>query len=264
MLAGGLADRTRTERARVVAQAARATGQHPVAFTPDALMHWLAGIGTNSTRLTYFRALQAWHRWLMETGRRSTDPMVKLPKPREPKRVPHPVATGALERVLASGIRRRTQAMILLACYAGLRVHEIAVVRGEDVDLDGHRLRVHGKGGTVRWLPLCPVLEEVASWFGPTGWWFPSTRHPGRPMRRDTASSTISRALTRAGVAGSAHSIRHWFGTEALAAGGNLRVVQELLRHGSVATTQMYTQVSADQMMATVLRLPDVTGRGPR
>ena len=264
MLAAGLAERTRAERRRIVLQAARATGERPGEFTADALLCWLAAIPSNSTRLTYFRALQALHRWLCGTGRRTEDPTAQLPKPREPKRVPHPIATGALERLLTSGIRRRTQGMVLLAAYAGLRVHEIARVRGEDVDLDGARLRVHGKGGTVRWLPMCPILVDVAAWFPRSGWWFPSSKHPGRPIRRDTASSTISRALGRAGIPGSAHSIRHWFGTEALNAGGNLRVTQELLRHGSVATTQLYTLVTDGQMMAVVLRLPDVTGRGGR
>lgn len=264
MTAGSLAERTRTERRRLVVQVARSTGLHPAEFTPAALLRWFAEIENPSTRLTYYRALQAWHRWLMAAGHRAEDPTAGLPKPREPKREPRPVATGALERLLRSGIRRKTQAMVLLMCYAGLRVHEVAKIRGEDVDRDARQLRVKGKGGKVRWQPLCPVLEELAASFPARGYWFPSPKHPGRPLRRETVSSTVSRAMARAGIPGTPHAIRHWHGTAALAAGANLRVVQELLGHERVATTQLYTQVDREQMMAAVLRLPDVRAGGAR
>jgi integrase/recombinase XerD len=258
-LARGLADRTRSERARIITQAAKATGQHPAEFTVDALLRWQAGHSTSSTRLTYYRALEAWHAWLLATGHRIDNPMVGLPKPREPRRRPRPAATSGIERLLASGIRRRTKVMVLLDCYAGLRVSEIAKVRGEDVDHDTRTLRVDGKGGVVRWVPMHPTLYAYALTMPKRGWWFPSHRYPDRPIRRDTASTTISRAMQRAGVTGTAHSLRHWLGTESLAAGANLRVTQELLGHGNVATTQLYTLVRQDELMAAVERLPDVT-----
>lgn len=260
MHVGGLAERTRTERLRIVRQAARHTNEHAQALTQEKLLLWLGEIPTSSSRLTYYRALQAWHRWLLDAGHRIDDPTVRLPKPREPKRKPHPVSTVALERLLTSGIRRRTQAMVLLKCYSGLRVHEVAKVCGEDIDLDGGCIRVAGKGATVRWLPLHPVVRQLAADFPASGWWFPSYKYPDRPMRRDTASSTISRAMKRAGIHGTAHSIRHWHGTEVLAAGANLRVTQELMRHGSVASTQLYTEVTMDQMRAAVERLPVLGG----
>lgn len=260
MLAAGLADRTRTERRRIVEQVTTANGQHPADFTSPALLAWLASIPGASSRLTYYRALQAWHRYLTECGLRSGDPMAGLPKPREPKRVARPLPTAALDRLLASGIRRKTRAMVLLASYGGLRVHEIAKVRGEDVDWDGATLRVQGKGAKVRWQPLPPALLAVAASFPAEGWWFPSARHPGRPIRRDTVSTTISRAMGRAGIMGTAHQARHWLGTESLAAGTDLRVVQELLGHERIATTQLYTLVSAEQKRAAVLKLPTLGG----
>lgn len=256
MLVGGLSERTRSERLRIVRNVARDTGVRPDEFTSADLLTWLGMIRGDSSRLTYFRALQAWHRWLVRLDVRTDDPTTTVPRPREPKRRPHPVATQGIERLLTSGIRRRTQAMVLLKCYSGLRVSEVARVRGEDVDLDGRRIRVLGKGGAVRWLPLHPALELLAGTFPREGWWFPSTKHPGRPMRRDTASSTISRAMKRAGVSGTAHGLRHWYGTESLGATGNLRVTQELLRHENVATTQIYTEVTLEQMRDALLRLP--------
>lgn len=254
--AAGLAERTRSERHRIVLQAAAAVDASPLEFTPQQLLRWLASIEGRSSRLTYFRALQAWHRYLLDAGLREDDPTAKLPKPREPKRQPRPLATGALERLLASGIRRRTRAMILLAALGGLRVHEIAKVRGEDVDWDACLLRVDGKGGKVRWQPLPPLLMEVAATFPRSGWWFPSTKDRTQPMRRESVSAVISRAMVRAGVVGTAHQARHWLGTEALASGTDIRIVQELLGHERLATTQLYTLVSAEQKHAAVLRLP--------
>jgi integrase/recombinase XerD len=259
MVAGNLRPATRTERLRIVRQFSRDTGQHPGVFTRDALLYAsIAGDRSESTRLSYYRALRAWHRWLLDTERREDDPTEGLPRPREPKRQPRPTATQDLERLLCSGIRWRTRAMVLLAALAGCRASEIAAVRGEDVDLTARLLRIRGKGGKDRTVPMNGLLVELGASMPARGWWFPAADGAG-PIHSKTVSSTVSRAMARARVSGTCHSLRHWFGTSSLDTGGTIREVQELLGHGSVATTQLYTAVNASGLHAVVDRLPDLS-----
>jgi integrase/recombinase XerD len=247
MRAEGLASRTITERTRIVRAAAATIGREPDRFTTDDLLNYLAALPSASTRQAYFSALRAWHRWLCAAGHRVDDPMAGLPRPRAPRRQPHPVATAHIERLLASGIRRRTRTALLLCAYQGLRVHEAAKIRGEDVDLIAHTLRVVGKGG---------VVAAEAEHYPRRGYWFPSYARPSRPVCSTSLSAVISRAMQRAGVPGTAHSLRHWFGTELLRGGADARTVQTLMRHASLATTALYTLVNSDQQRAALHLLP--------
>jgi integrase/recombinase XerD len=261
MRAAGNAERTHRERRRIIEAVARRTGQEPAQFTADALAGFLAASPSPGTRSTYWGALRAWFVWLVEIEELRTDnPMRRLRRPREPRRRPRPVTDDQLRRLLASGIRSRTRTWILLASRQGLRVHEIAKMRGEDVDLEAGTLRVVGKGGVDALLPLHPLIAAEAARYPATGWWFPSYEGYGRAGEHvvsPTGSITISRAMRRAGVPCTAHQLRHSFGTNVLrTAGGNLRVAQELLRHASVATTALYTQVDDAERRAAILALP--------
>lgn len=261
MRAEGLAERTVREWPRIVRRAAHVCGADPAALTADQLIDYLADLPTASTRQTYFGAIRAWHRWLVARGIRADDPTEDLRRPRVPRREAHPVATRHLEMVLASGIRRRTRTALLLCAYQGLRVHEAAKVRGEDVDLAGGRFRVVGKGGVDVWRPLHPLIAAEAAHYPRRGWWFPSHTRPGQPIRRDSLSAALSRAMARVDVPGTAHSLRHWLATELLRAGVNARTVQELMRHASLATLQIYTLVDIDQQRAALHLLPIPTKR---
>jgi site-specific recombinase XerD len=256
MRAEGLSKRTVTDWPAIVRRAARFAGADPSAFTTDKVVDYLADLPSAGTRQTYFTALRAWHYWLIDEGVRDDDPMARLRRPRAPRGEPHPVATGHLEVLLGSNVRRRTRTAVLLAACQGLRVHEVVKVRGEDVDLIGGRLRTVGKGGVDRWKPLHPLVAAEARDYPRRGYWFPSHVHHGRPIRSDSLSAVISRAMKRVDVPGTAHSLRHWYGTELVRGGANLRTVQKLMRHASVATTQIYTLVDDDQQRAAVLRLP--------
>lgn len=261
MRAEGLAERTVREWPRVVRRAAYLCATDPTAMTADQIIDYLAELPTASTRQTYFGALRAWHRWLVAHGIRADDPIADLRRPRVPRREAHPVATGHIEAVLASGIRRRTRTALLLCAVQGLRVHEAAKVRGEDVDLVGHRFRVVGKGGVDVWRPLHPLIAAEAKRYPRRGYWFPSHTRPGRPIRRESLSATLSRAMARVDVPGTAHSLRHWLATELLRAGVNARTVQELMRHASLSTLQIYTLVDLDQQRAALHLLPLPTER---
>lgn len=256
MRAEGLAERTVHDRPAIVRRAALAAGATPAAMTTDQLVEYLAWLPSASTRQTYFSALRSWHLWLVARGIRPDDPTVDVRRPRAPRRRPRPVATGHVERVLNSGIRGRTRTCVLLCSYQGLRVHEAAKIRGEDIDLVSNTLRVVGKGGVDEVLPLHHLVAVEAKRYPVRGYWFPSHTRPGRPIHSTSLSAAISRAMHRAGVPGSAHSLRHWHATELVRSGVNARVVQTLMRHSSLATTALYIEVDADQQRAALALLP--------
>lgn len=265
MQAKGLAERTWRERAQIVARVAQAATVSPEDLTNRQIMTFLArsGIGP-STRANYHVALTAWFKWLVEQDHRTDNPMIKIPRPRVPRRRPRPMATEHLEQLLATRMHRRTRMMILLATFQGLRVSEIAKIRGEHVDLTGHRLYVRGKGGVDEWLPLHPRVAEEAAGYPRKGYWF--TTHTGNsqgvrgPILARSVSTIISNAAARAGAMGTAHNIRHWYGTELNRAGVPILTLRSLMRHASAATTQIYAEIDEDQRSEGIGRLPDVGG----
>lgn len=263
MRASNLSERTIGAWRAIVERAARAAGVTPVDLSTSGIAHHLAGFPNGNTRRTYYTGCAAWSRWLVARGHREDNPASDLRKPRLPRGVPHPISTAAFDRLLASPLRPRVRVMVLLAGYQGLRVNEISRMRGEDVDLDQLVLRVHGKGGVVAELPLHPEIEAAAATMPLTGWWFISCQTPGQPIVGRTVTTHISTAMRRAGVRGVPHSLRHWYATTLLREGTDIRTVQALMRHASLATTQIYLEVTDEARRAAVLRLPMFGGGHP-
>lgn len=263
MQAEGLSERTWTDWPAIVRRAAKHTGQHPGGFTTAALTGYLASHRNANTKATYYRGLAAFHAWLVRSGHRDDDPMATIRPPRVPRGVPHPVTTAGLERLLSIPLHRRTRSMVLLGAYQGLRVHEIARVRAEDLDHDEHTLRVLGKGSVEALLPLHPMVAAAAVGMPRRGWWFPAYADKRRPIHAASVSLTISQAMDRAGVPGSAHALRHWYATHLLRNGADAVTVQQLMRHASLATVAIYTQVDFAQMRAASDRLPRPAGEEP-
>lgn len=257
MLAQGLARRTVNERVREVEAMARALGD-PATIDPDVLVDWLAGQRARlapSSLATYDSYLRSWFGWLVEHGHRADNPLGKQRRPKTPRGQARPVTAGHLHKLLAVRMWPRTRVMILLAAFQGLRVHEIAKLRGVDVDLVGGYLYVVGKGGVAVPLPLHQRIAEVAPRM-PRGeaWWFPRPDGAG-PVRSDSVSTVISRAMARAGVKGTAHQLRHWYGTALVESGTDLRTTQTLLRHASLATTERYVRVDEQRRVEAIGRL---------
>lgn len=230
----------------------------PLDLTTLQIVAWLAGCDKPWTRRTYAVTARAWHRWLLEQGLRDDDPSSPIPLPPMPKGAPRPAATQVLDEVLGQA-PRRVRAYIELAAYEGLRVHEIAKVRGEDFieDRDGHWLYVTGKGGRQWAVPVHGAVARLRRGYPDKGWWFPSP-DPDSPtghVRAESVSQTVSRAFTRCGHHVTAHQLRHWFGTHTLRASRDLRVTQELMRHESIASTQLYTRVSGAAKTEAIRRL---------
>ncbi|MCL1871939.1 MAG: tyrosine-type recombinase/integrase [Promicromonosporaceae bacterium] len=204
--------------------------------------------------------MQAFFRFLLEEGIRQDDPSARLKPIKVPRTRPRPFTAAQIEAMLASGCYRKTRVMILLGFFHGLRAHEIAKFHADDIDLDRDVLRVDGKGGVVRYIPIHPLLRAEAAFMPTEGYWFPSDNDEGH-VRWDTVSALIRRAKRRAGIRDprlTGHSTRHGFATQLLRTGADLRTVQELLGHASLATTQIYTEVDEDMMAAAVAALPSI------
>jgi integrase/recombinase XerD len=256
-------DLTITERARVVALFAHETGCSAARAQAIDIIRWLGGHTewSQATAATYHSYMRSWFTWLTIMDHRADNPMVKLGSPRYPDRVPRPVSDDGLIRLLLAPVHHRTRVMIMLAALAGLRVHEVAKVRGEDVDLSRPALHVEGKNRRQAWLPLHPLLAEAALTMAPKGWWFPANkRRPGQHVHSKSVSDIVGNAMRRADVRGTPHSLRHWYGTTLLDDGADLRTVQELLRHRSLATTQIYTKVSDERRHQAINRLDPFRG----
>jgi len=216
--------------------------------SPSDIIAYTTREGINrSSRATYHATIRAYHAWLLRTGQRPDDPTVLTPVPKRPRGIPRPVADAKLAALLLAANRRRTRMMILLAAFCGLRVHEIAKIRGEDFDLEAGVLFVTGKGDKTAVIPLHECIVALAAKFPASGWWFPSYSMPGEPIRSRSVSKAIHQTMLRAGVNGKPHHLRHWYGTSLVRNGADLRTVQELMRHESLATTQIYTLVSDAQ-----------------
>ena len=264
MKAAGLSRRTITDRTQLLARVSRQTRKPPEASTGAELTRFLAAPVSPGTRQTYHSTLKSWHRWLVVQGHRQDDPTLLIPAPRVPRRHPRPVMDEHLTVLLNTRMKARTRALILLCAYQGLRIGEACTVRGEHVDVIGGRLRVLGKGGTDEVIPLHPAVAELAASYPRSGWWFPAygpnVDRPdgGGPILPRSASTIVSNVMRRAGVPGTAHSLRHWTATAMLRGGADARVVQTVLRHANLATTALYLQVDADQQRAAIGALPAV------
>jgi integrase/recombinase XerD len=260
MQAQSWSERTIRERIGLIRRVA--SGRSPAALSVEDVVQFLGTVTVSaSSRKKYDADLRAWFRWCLESGLRDDDPMMRVPKPKAPRSEVVPIRTEHVRMLLASRMHRRTRSMILLAAYQGLRVHEVAKIRGLDIDVIGQTLTVVGKGGVTAHLPLHPKIAAESQHCGP-GWWF--TQHvpnyrsaSGGHVLGNSVSRIVGDAMRRAGIPGTAHSLRHWYGTELLRAGVDIRVIQQLLRHSSLATTETYLHVDSDQRQVAILRLPD-------
>lgn len=216
-----------------------------------------AGISAG-TRVTERNALIAFFTFCHAEGLRADDPTLRLDRIRAPRGTPRPFTFDQIERMLTSGAYFRTRAMILLGYYQGFRVSQIARVRGDDIDTLSATIRTLSKGGKPGTLPLHPVIAQLAKAMPPE-WWFPARKGGDKPIRPSSVTDLITKAKKRAGITDprlTPHSLRHSFGTDLVEAGVDVRVVQTLMMHESLSTTQIYTQVSEQRRRDGLHALP--------
>lgn len=261
-LAAGHSDRTIQGRTYTILRLSSSVS--PLTATPDDLIDWLAGLTgrdgqpmKRSSKATYRAQVRSFYTWLHDTGRRDDDPSTRLPNPKAPRGIPHPVTPGEVERILAACADERavnTRAYVILGAFAGLRVHEIAKVRGEDIR--GTEILVTGKGGTESSVPMHPVVARLAETMPARGYWFPTSGAQGH-VHRCSVSTAIRRAMDRASVPGVPHALRHHFCTQVLrSSGGDLRTTQRAARHATPATTAIYTQVADETLSRAIFGIP--------
>lgn len=210
------------------------------------------------TRRTERAALAAFFAFALEEGYRDDDPTARLPKVRSPRGTPRPFTRQQIERMLTSGAYSRTRAMILLGYYQGFRVSSIARVHGHDIDLASGTIRTIAKGSKCLTFPLHPIIAELARTMPTDGYWFPARGGRTGHIRPGSVSDAVRDAKERAGILDpklTAHSLRHAFGTDLVDAGVDIRVIADLMGHESVATTQIYTGVSAQRRREGLNRL---------
>ncbi len=228
--------RCRTEWAAMLT---RDTGP-PESVTTAEVESWLARHRWSAqTRRIVITSLRQWFAWLVDTGARVDNPAAGLKAPPQPHYAAHPIP----EPVLAAAMSRATGAtwwLLRVAATTGLRRAELARLRGSDCR-DGW-LTVLGKGQRERRVPVPP---DVAAYLAAhRGVVFPAA---DGAQRTPVAIGQVIRRATRGY---GPHSIRHRYATTVYAAGHDMRAVQELLGHASIATTQLYVQVDAEALQS--------------
>jgi site-specific recombinase XerD len=208
--------------------------------------------------------LRRYFGWLRRVGTLTADPTRGLTAPRGAARLPHVLRDAELEVLLDGAtarsegddeiVRHRDDAVLELLYGSGLRVSELCGLDRRDVDLSAGRARVLGKGSKERLVPVSePAAKRIRAWLD-----------HGRPALAGAESGDalflnrrgkrlgprdVRRILDRRSAAPThQHAIRHTFATHLLDGGADLRVVQELLGHADLGTTQIYTQVSKERL----------------
>lgn len=208
----------------------------------------------------FLSGVRSFYRYLLREGLISEDPTLQIDLPQLGRPLPKSLSEADVEALLAApelddpiGLRDRAMLEVLYAC--GLRVSELISLTLEQVNLRQGVLRVFGKGSKER---LVPMGEEAIAWIEryvrearpflldgkPSDVLFPSLR--GEQMTRQTFWHRIKHQARVAGIAKSLspHTLRHAFATHLLNHGADLRVVQMLLGHSDLSTTQIYTHIA--------------------
>lgn len=190
-----------------------------------------------STRAAYHSMMSSFFRWANLVELRADNPMDKVKAARRPKRSPRPVSDAGFHRMLAESPNVAMTAMLLLAGFQGFRVHEIAKMHSSQLDVESRTILIRGKGDAEYLLPAHPAVVQHADKM-PRGYWFPSQR--ARHIGGRTVSQRIRLHMICCRVPGTPHCLRHYFGSELVERGADLRVVQELMRHSMLSTTAAY------------------------
>jgi integrase/recombinase XerD len=211
-------------------------------------------------------AVRGFHRFAVRDGLAEGDPAAAVRPPAPAKRLPKALPLADIERILeaagapgtALALRDRALLELLYAC--GARISEAVGLDVDDLDLETSTVLLRGKGGKERVVPFGSLARGALEAYLVRGRRALSAAGQGTPalflnarggrLSRQSAWTVLVRAAERAGVTAevSPHTLRHSFATHLIDGGADVRVVQELLGHASVTTTQVYTLVTVDSL----------------
>lgn len=249
-------------------------GATPITVGHDELTDFVAerrGSGAAPSSVArQIAAVRMLHRYLAAERRRPDDPTARLDGVRVPSGIPKPLSeaqvTSLLDAVVGNEpLSRRDRALLELLYATGARISEVVGLSIGDLDFDEALVRLYGKGGKERIVPYgTAAASAIDEWFAPAG-----RAHlvPARWRRRGDAEAVflnqrggrlsrqgawlvIKKYGARAGIVDqlSPHVLRHSCATHLLDHGADLRIVQEMLGHASISTTQLYTRVSQERL----------------
>jgi integrase/recombinase XerC len=255
-------------------------GRDPEAVRPedaDALavrsfLAWLTrqGIGKRSQGRA-LSAVRSLFRFACREGTLAANPAQGVRTPKFPKTLPRHLRPGEIETLVEApaeadgALARRDRAILELLYAAGLRVSELVGLDWRDVDLPGRVLRVLGKGGKERMVPFGrPAAEALRAWLevwesvrGPLAGEDAESEpvflnHRGGRLSQRSVERVIDKWVEQAAIAKGVHphTLRHTFATHLLEGGADLRAIQEMLGHSSLSTTQKYTHLEVERLLA--------------
>jgi integrase/recombinase XerD len=213
----------------------------------------------------FLSSLRGLYKYLVREGHVQDDPLRLLSSPRLARKLPNLLSERDVIRLLAApdiGTKRgvRDAAMLHTLYAAGLRVSELVALQLGDIDLRAAFVSALGKGGKRRLVPLGELaLQSLQRYLGEVrGTWAAARERSlfvtprGHGMTRQAFWKIIKRYARGAGIMHNVtpHTLRHSFATHLLQGGADLRIVQTLLGHSDISTTQIYTHVGADQLRA--------------
>ncbi len=239
---------------------------HPVeTVTRDELVAWQTWCleRTSSKPLTQASMHNAivhvscYMKWLNDKQHRADNPVGALIRPRHVHQsMPKPMDDADVRRALSSA-DQPLHAWVSLGAFCGLRCMEIATLARENI-VDGAKpyLRITGKGGKERTVTLPAALrDELLRDFPGCGYLFERMDGRAGPPTAMRVSERLNDYLHSVGVAGTAHTLRHRFGTKLYADTGDLLIVAEVMGHASIETTRGYVQLVGDKASAAIERI---------
>lgn len=233
---------------------AQVHGRRPIAqYGPGTIRRWLEAIAWQkaSSRAAKWTAVLGFNRWLIATGRIHSDPCAGMDAPRRPRTEPRALDEDAVGALLAAAPDARARLIIWLEVGLGLRRIEVHRLRIEDWSRRDRVLRVTGKGSHERLVPMISaaahaVEEYLAEWPATVGPLVRSTTDSSRPLSLSALSHYMARWMYDAGIkmaprdGVNGHALRHTAASDVLDRCNDLRVVQEMLGHSSLAVTTVY------------------------
>ena len=222
-------------------------GVHPQEATLDDLQRTVMTAKAASTKANYASRLRSMYKAMNKMGLTDNRAIDDLPTPRKGRGLPHPLTPNEA-KLLMTEAKEPMRDWYIIGCCAGLRAMEVAKLRGLDLEQqeDGYVLRISGKGGTDLSVPVASIVAETIKKYNTNDrlW----TYSPNR------LSKLAAQEMRRLGVSNKTfHACRHYFATTMLEkSGGDLLAVRDLMRHSSVATTQVYTQLASGKTRSLV------------